>query len=137
MAKRIIHELKQARIAIFMIFMYMVLANFFFGYACPSMVVIGLPCPGCGLTRAAISLARLDFIGAFNFNPMIFFALPLIAAYVFMYLKNYDLRKLFYPTFVIIIVSFIVFFIRISGGFGNEPLVINTNALVFRLLGRN
>ena len=137
MAKRIIYELKQARIAIFMVFMYMVLVNLFFGYVCPSMVILGLPCPGCGLTRAAISLAVLDFKGALNFNPMIFFALPLIAAYVFMYLKNYDLRKLFYPTCVIIIVSFIVFFIRISGGFGNEPLVINTNALVFRLLGRN
>ena len=137
MAKRIIDELKQMKAAIFIITVYMVLVDFLFGYVCPSMVILGLPCPGCGLTRAAISLAHLDFNMALYYNPMIFFALPLIGIYIFMYLKNYNHRKLFYPTFVIIIVAFIVFFIRISQGFGTEPLVINKNALIFRLFGRN
>ena len=137
MAKRIVYELKQAKTAICMILIYTAVANYFFGYICPSMVFIGLPCPGCGLTRAALSLMRFDFQKALYFNPMIFFALPLIALYVFMYLKNWDLGKLFYPTVVIIIVAVIVFFIRLRLGFGTEPLVINGNALIFRLFGRN
>lgn len=30
----------------------------------------GLQCPGCGNTRAALSLLRLDFSAAFGYNPM-------------------------------------------------------------------
>ena len=134
MAKRIIDEFKQAKIAIFLILAYVVLANYLFGYICPSMAIMGLPCPGCGLTRATISLAQLDFKQALYFNPLIFFALPLIALYAFIYLKNGDFGKLFYPTLVIIIAAFIVFFIRIRADFGTPPLVINKNALIFRLL---
>ena len=137
MVKRIVDEIKQMKIAIFIILAYMLLANYFFGYMCPSMVVVGLPCPGCGLTRAAISLAFLDFSSALHFNPMIFFALPLGGAYVFIYLKNGDLKKLFYPTAVIIIIAFIVFFLRIIGEFGTDPLLINRNALIFRLISRD
>jgi len=135
--KRIIYELKQMRAAIFAILVYAVLANYFFGYMCPSMAIAGLPCPGCGLTRAALYLSLLDFKGALHFNPMVFFALPLIAAYAIIYIRGGDLKRLFYPTAVIIIVAFFVFFIRLKHGFGAEPLVINRNALIFRLLGQN
>lgn len=31
---------------------------------------VGLPCPACGSTRAALALTRLDFLGAFTLNPL-------------------------------------------------------------------
>lgn len=42
------------------------------GIAIPCLFyqLTGLQCPGCGNTRAALSLLRLDFSAAFNYNPM-------------------------------------------------------------------
>jgi hypothetical protein len=36
-------------------------------------LITGLLCPGCGNTRAVICISRLDFAGAFSYNPMFFF----------------------------------------------------------------
>jgi hypothetical protein len=40
---------------------------------CPFKALTGIPCPGCGMTRALLSLAKGDFQGAFHFNPFSFF----------------------------------------------------------------
>jgi hypothetical protein len=41
----------------------------------------GLYCPGCGITRAALSLLALDVYQAFRYNPLVFCLLPLYIAY--------------------------------------------------------
>ena len=41
---------------------------------CPLRGLVGLPCPGCGLTRAFCALSRGDLLSALNFHA---FALPL------------------------------------------------------------
>lgn len=42
----------------------------------------GLRCPGCGITRMIVSLARLDFTAAFGYNPFLFITGPLILLYL-------------------------------------------------------
>lgn len=42
--------------------------------------VTGLPCPGCGLTRAFISLSHGDFSTAAGLNPFALFLYPLFVA---------------------------------------------------------
>jgi hypothetical protein len=37
---------------------------------CPLRTVTGIPCPLCGGTTAAISVARLDLVGALRANPV-------------------------------------------------------------------
>jgi Protein of unknown function (DUF2752) len=37
---------------------------------CPFAVVLGLPCPGCGITRSAIAMAQGDLAGAWHFHPL-------------------------------------------------------------------
>ena len=37
---------------------------------CITYHLIGLPCPACGLTRAFVSLARLEFRQAFAYHPL-------------------------------------------------------------------
>ncbi|MDO8804941.1 MAG: DUF2752 domain-containing protein [Elusimicrobiota bacterium] len=39
---------------------------------CPFRALTGLPCPGCGMTHAFLALGRLDFAGAYSFNPLVF-----------------------------------------------------------------
>ena len=40
------------------------------GIGCPILYVIGIPCPGCGMTRAVLACLRLDFAAAFRYHPM-------------------------------------------------------------------
>ncbi len=40
---------------------------------CPFEAVTGFPCPGCGMTRAMLSLIAGDFGGAAVYNPFCFF----------------------------------------------------------------
>lgn len=50
------------------------------GIPCLFYTLTGLKCPGCGVTRMALCLLRLDFSGAWRQNPAIFSFLPLGAA---------------------------------------------------------
>lgn len=49
-----------------------------FQLACPSYQVLGLQCPGCGLTRAGSALLTGRFIEALYFNPLV----PWVTSYV-------------------------------------------------------
>lgn len=44
---------------------------------CPSKLITGYDCPGCGSLRAAHALVHGDFATAWAFNPALFFAIPL------------------------------------------------------------
>lgn len=51
---------------------------------CPFALVARLPCPGCGLTRATLALARGHVAEAVHFHPLVFIVTPVIAV-VFTY----------------------------------------------------
>lgn len=42
---------------------------------CQSRVLFGLPCPGCGLTRATDALVHLDLLGSLRLHPL---AIPVL-----------------------------------------------------------
>ena len=44
---------------------------------CPMAGVLGVPCPGCGLTRATLAALRGDLRGAFRLHPLVFILTPL------------------------------------------------------------
>ena len=50
------------------------------GARCLFRMLLRAPCPGCGMTRALVSLLRGDLGAAFSYHPMVFF-LPLMYAY--------------------------------------------------------
>lgn len=47
-----------------------------FGIPCIFNRVTGLLCPGCGTSRMALSVMRLDFASAFRYNPVAFVTVP-------------------------------------------------------------
>ncbi len=51
------------------------------GIGCPFRFLVGVPCPGCGITRACQAVLRLDFAGAFYYHPL-FWLLPPAFAYL-------------------------------------------------------
>jgi len=104
---------------------YVLAAQLIFSYICPTMWLFGIPCPACGLTRAGLRLMRLDFVGAFTYNPSIF----LVPFGIYAYVKK---NAVFFVTVMIFIVA--IFAFRLTTSFGAEPLIINRNALIFRLI---
>ena len=49
---------------------------------CPVAGTLGMPCPGCGLTRATLALLRGDVSGAFRFHPLFWLLTPLFVGFV-------------------------------------------------------
>lgn len=47
---------------------------------CPVHRLTGLPCPGCGLSRALAAASQGDFGAAFGLNPFVVFVWPLFFA---------------------------------------------------------
>lgn len=74
--KLLLSDVYRLRLPLVLLAAYGVWAQLHFGVICPSRVVLGRGCPGCGLTRAGFSLLRLDMAGAFAENPAIFLWAP-------------------------------------------------------------
>ena len=55
-----------------------ILSALLFGWNCPIKYLTGVPCPGCGLSRALAALLRLDFRTALRFHPMVFVLPPVV-----------------------------------------------------------
>ena len=53
------------------------------GIGCPIRFFTGIPCFGCGMTRALFSLLKLDFSTAFHFHPLFFLPIPYIILLLF------------------------------------------------------
>ena len=50
-------------------------------YKCPFSYFLGIPCPGCGMTRAFSSLFQLDIEEAFYYHPLFPLVIFLLIAY--------------------------------------------------------
>lgn len=50
---------------------------------CPTRRFLGISCPGCGMTRACLSLIQLDFRAAFDHHPLVFLLAPALLYVVF------------------------------------------------------
>ncbi len=49
------------------------------GVTCPIRFLTGISCAGCGMSRAWLSLLRLDFAGALRFHPQFWLPIPAAA----------------------------------------------------------
>ena len=56
--------------------------NIDIGIPCLWHAVFGFECPGCGLTRAATNLARLEFVEAFRANKLVYIVIPGLLYYL-------------------------------------------------------
>jgi hypothetical protein len=95
---------------------------------CPFRAVTGLPCPGCGMTRAFCSIGHGDFAGAFGFNPLapfVFAAALLLWAHALATLLKLDtardalerLRPTPRASRVMLAVTLVWWVVRLWGGF--------------------
>ncbi len=119
-------------IAFFVYVLITYLADF---NGCVSKLVFGVPCPGCGLSRAFFSLITFNIPLAIYYNPLIFL-IPIIAFVLIFHDINWVNKiyqsKIFWIFLLFIII--VVFVIRMVIIYPNPPLDINRDSLLFRFL---
>lgn len=106
-----------------------------FFYKCPFRYIWGVPCPGCGMTRALYALLRLRFIEAWNYHPLVYLVFPAVIIMMLRITGRYHFDKqirnvLLWITAIIFIAVYIM---RICAGDG--ILYINlSEGLVWRMV---
>lgn len=81
------------------------------GIGCPIKYLTGISCAGCGMTRAWISVMKLDFASAFKYHPL--FSLPPLFVLTYAFRKKLG-RKIFTAVSVVFAAVFAgVYLIRL------------------------
>lgn len=86
------------------------------GLPCIFHKITGFYCPGCGISRMFISIAKFDFYQAFRYNPLVFILLILFFIYVIIELIHFKkkgyyfkINKWLYIVLLVIVISFGIF----------------------------
>lgn len=86
----------KARIVMFLLLGYAILAVVLkalhlidLTIPCAIYSFTGYKCLGCGLTTAAVKIARLDFLGAYQSNALIYLLLPMIVFGSWLDIRNF------------------------------------------------
>lgn len=87
---RIAADVKEYGIAVAALFAYAVITKMTFHAFCPLIIACGLPCPGCGVTRATLCLMTGRWQQAWQLNPMVF---PIVFAAVYFVWNRYLLGR--------------------------------------------
>lgn len=53
------------------------------GITCPILYMTGISCAGCGMSRAWLSLLRLDVAAAFSYHPLFLLPIPSVVLLLF------------------------------------------------------
>ncbi len=121
--KLFLNDIKSAKWAVALVIAYFVLLKRALHSMCLMVLVTGLPCPGCGLTRAGVALLHLDFAGAWRLHPFIY---PIVALIIVFAVRRYFLQstdmKILNWCLIAVLAGMIFFYIwRMWRYFPGEP----------------
>ena len=77
-ARRILAHIRQNRVLWISLAVFMAFAWSVTGTSCTIRSITGLPCPGCGLTRALLLFLHGDLAGAWGMHPLFWLAPPVL-----------------------------------------------------------
>ncbi len=108
---RIFADLKEYGWAVVVFFGYYILVHLFRAVFCPLIHLTGIPCAGCGLTRAFLHMIKGEFVEALYINPMAYLVV-VFAVYCgfWRYIRGTRIRG-FSVWFGVLIVIMLVFYL--------------------------
>lgn len=128
---KIKYLIKQHWITVLLILSFLFIINYLMGTVCYSVILLGIPCPACGLTRAAGLLISGHFKESFHMQPLL--SLVIIGVILYPLLKcSTKHGKLIMNLYVIITVAaFMSFYIYRMLNFypKMEPMVYHKDNL--------
>lgn len=96
------------------ILLFLGIAAFYLLVGCPSRVLFGFACPGCGMSRAAAAVLRLDFSLALESHPLVFL-LPFAAA-VYLFRRKIPQKLLVFLGIAALLLMLAVYIYRLKSG---------------------
>jgi hypothetical protein len=107
-----------------------------FHIGCIVKDLIGIPCPGCGLTRATFAFLSLDFKSAFYYHPLFWLVPPVFFLSVYGKKPLFNNKKIEIVIYVTAISLFLgVYIYRMLTLFPSvEPMTINNNSILLTFL---
>ena len=102
---------------------------------CPTARILHVPCPGCGMTRAALSALHGQFAQSFRYHPLAIVAVPFLATSVLGQVVSYvsggsnrisELlahRWVDHAMWVLLVLMIVVWIARFFGAFGGPAPV--------------
>ncbi len=114
--------------------LYDIAVQLAFGEFCPSVIVTGLPCPGCGMTRAVCCFLTGQFARGWTYHPLaIGWILWGICAGISRYLLGRGARSALYAAGMLAGLMAIFYLWRMYRYFpGEEPIVYTAGNLLER-----
>ncbi len=104
--------------------------TFYLTVGCPLKRLFGIPCPGCGMTRAVLAMLRLDIRAAIRFHPMVL-ALPPAAA-VYLFRKHIPKKVTIFLAVMFFTALFAVYIFRLIGK--SEIVMFDfCNSIIYKL----
>lgn len=107
--KKFKQDLKEFKIPIIAVSIYIIFMKIVFGSVCPIKVFFHIDCPGCGLTRATIALLKGDIAKSLHYNyTCILWLITIMLFIIDRYIKPLKIK----PFPVLFIITSIVTIIR-------------------------
>lgn len=108
---RIKKDIVNNRVGILMFIGIFTLFFAVFEDVCPSQILFGFPCPGCGLTRAGVLCLRFRFAEAWRMHPFIYVWLCFVMYICYKrYIRGQKVKGLI-PLMIGITIAMFVFYI--------------------------
>lgn len=129
---RICKDIHKYWIPCLVIGIYIIVTSFLFGTSCPSGYILGLPCPGCGITRAGIMVLTGRLAEAWDMNPLIYGVILLAVMGAWLrYWKGTDVIVLKKYLYLLIGTAILVYIYRMIGLYPDrEPMVYRGHAVI-------
>lgn len=103
---------------------------------CPIENIIGIPCPGCGMSSALYHLIHLDLNSAMFFHPLIIPCLLYFVGIGIAYLRyqSFDNKPVKILTIIFMVALFVVYVYRMITIFPEYPMMYNNDSLLGRII---
>lgn len=103
-----------------------------FGAFCPSVIVTGFPCPGCGMTRAVLYLLKGQFSRSWALNPAAGFWVLWALWFAFeRYIRGRKCKRLTWALAGIALFMITVYIVRMIRYFPDKPPYVYTGNNLF------
>jgi len=134
---RVVSDVREYRFGLLALLVYYILMRLVFHGFCPMVILTGMPCPGCGLSRSVLFLLLGQFARSFLMHPLGLCWLMLI---FYFGLNRYILgrrvgRGFVACTGVVVVATLVLYGYRMVTSFpGSPPMSYTGNNVLERLI---
>lgn len=134
--ERVKQDVRQHGAGVLAVLVLYVVMHVLFGAFCPSVIVTGFPCPGCGMTRAVLYLMKGQFRRSWALNPAAgLWVLWAIWFGVERYIRGRKCKGLSWALCGIALFMVVVYVVRMGMFFPDRPPYVYTrNNLLSRVI---